>query len=76
MVSAVGASPTWAGTQQFLQVADAHLLLALLLAGGVVAAVLAQVTLFPPGVDFRGDQGAVRDRAIEFCLQPVVRVLG
>src|SRR6266516_1793793 len=62
--------------QQLLQVADPPLLLALLLAGGVVTAVLPQVTLFASGVDLRGDHGPMRDELVEFGLQPVVRVLG
>ncbi len=41
----LGASPTFALLEQVLQLANAGLLLALLLAGGVVSAVLAQVGL-------------------------------
>jgi hypothetical protein len=62
--------------QQFVQVADARLLLALLLLGGVVAAVLPQVALFAPSVDLRGDRRSVGDELLELGLQTVVRVLG
>ena len=64
------------GAQQLLQVADARLLLALLLAGGVVAAVLPEVALLAAGVDLGGDDRAVGDQLVELGLQPVVRVLG
>ena len=64
------------GAQQLLQLADAGLLLALLLARGVVAAVLLEVALLAAGVDLGGDDGAVRDQLVEFVLEPVVGLLG
>ena len=64
------------GAQQFLELPDPGLLLALLLAGGVVAAVLLEVALLASGVDLRGDDGAVRDQLVELVLEPVVGLLG
>ena len=63
-------------TQEFLQVEDPALLLALLLAGGVVAAVLAEVTLLTAGVDLGGNGRPGCDQLVELGLQPVVSVLG
>jgi hypothetical protein len=51
-------------------------LLALLLPGGVVAAVLPEVTLLAARVDLRGDDRAVCDPLVELGLQPVVSLLG
>jgi hypothetical protein len=58
--------------EQVLQLADAGLLLALLVAGGVVPAVLAQVTLLAAIVDFRGDDRTIRDQLVEFGLESVM----
>jgi len=67
-----------AGTvQQLGQLADARLLLALLLLGGVVAAVLAKVTLLARGLDPGGQLVATFARhVVELGLEPVVRLLG
>src|SRR5690606_41897477 len=62
--------------QQLLQRPDARLLAPLLLLGGVVAAVLTQVALFPTGVDLRREYRTVRDQLVELCPEPVVPLLG
>src|SRR5215212_5457285 len=63
--------------QQLGQLADPDLLLALLLLGGVVAAVLAEVALVSGGLDLLGDLGpAVPREVVTLGLQPVVRLLG
>ena len=58
--------------QQVLQLADAGFLLTLLVAGGVVPAVLAQVALFAAVVDLRGDDGTIRDLVVELGLESVM----
>ncbi len=58
--------------EQVLQLADAGLLLALLFAGGVVAAVLAQVALFAAVIDFGGDDRTIGDQVIELGLESVM----
>jgi hypothetical protein len=58
------------------QLADAGLLLALLLARGVVAAVLLEVALLAAGVDLGCNDRAVRDQLVEFLLEPIVGILG
>ena len=62
--------------QQVGQLADAGLLLALLVLGGVVAAVLLEVALFAAGVDLRGHRRAAGHQLVELGLQPVVGFLG
>ena len=62
--------------QQLLQLHDPALLLALLLAGGVVAAVLLEIALFAPVVDLLGHGRAVVDQSLQLVRQPVVGVLG
>src|SRR5690606_40239938 len=64
------------GAQELLRLADAGLLLALLLARGVVAAVLLEVALFAAGVDLSCDNRAVGDQLVESLLEPVVGFLG
>jgi hypothetical protein len=54
---------------------NAVLLFALLLAGGVVAAVLPQVAFLAASIDLRSDRGARGDQLVELGLQPVVSVL-
>ena len=63
--------------QQLGELADARLDLALLVFGGVVAAVLLEVALFAGGLDLLGDVGA-RGTAqlLELGAQPVVGLLG
>jgi hypothetical protein len=51
-------------------------LLALLVTGGVVAPVLAQVALFPAVVDLGCDDRSIGDQLIELGIQAVVRLLG
>ena len=58
--------------EQVLQLADAGLLLALLLAGGVVSAVLAQVAFLAAVVDFRRDDRTIRDQLVELGLESVM----
>ncbi|CFE43634.1 Uncharacterised protein [Mycobacterium tuberculosis] len=58
--------------EQVLQLANAGLLLALLLAGGVVSAVLAQVAFFAAVVDFGGDDRAIRNQLVELCFESVM----
>ena len=55
------------GAQQLLELADPGLLLALLLAGGVVAAVLLEVALLAAGVDLGSDDGTVRDQLVQLA---------
>src|SRR5689334_16130160 len=62
--------------EQILQLADTGFLLALLIAGRVVAAVLAEVALFAAVVDLRGDDRAVRDQLVEFGLQALECLFG
>src|SRR5690606_30386224 len=63
-------------TQQVLQVPDPRLLLALLLLGGMVAAVFPQVAFLPAGVDLRRDDRPVGDQLVELGLEAVVSLLG
>ena len=57
--------------------ADAGLHLALLLFGGVVVAVLGEITELAGGLDLASDVGAtVRSQVLELGLQPVVGFLG
>lgn len=58
--------------EQLLQLTDARLFLALLLSGGVVTAVLAEVALLATVVDLGGDDGAVGNQLVQLRLQPVV----
>ena len=76
MPSSGGASPTWRGAQQLCELADAGLLLALLVLGGVVAAVLLEVALFTRGLDPLGDLLAtVRRELRELRREAVERLL-
>ena len=62
--------------QHVLELADAGLVLALLLAGGVVAAVLLEVALVAGGSDLGGDVGAhVSLEVLQLLLQAVVSLL-
>src|SRR5699024_3829830 len=64
-------------TQHVLQLTDARLLLPLLLAGGVVATVLAEVALLTGSSDPRGDLRATLGRQVlQFGLELLVSVLG
>ncbi len=64
-------------TQHVLQLADPGFLLTLLLAGGVVPAVLPEIALVARGGDLRGDLGATRTRQlVQLGLQLVVGLLG
>ena len=76
LVAVVGGSPTRGLAQQVGQLADAGLLLALLVLGRVVAAVLLEVALFAAGVDLRGHRRAAGHQLVELGLQPVVGFLG
>ena len=72
-----GASPTLRVLEELAQLADAGLLLALLLLGGVVAAVLAQVALLAGLLDLARDLGtALAGEMIELRLEAVVGLLG
>ena len=62
--------------QQVGELTDAGLLLALLVLGGVVAAVLLEVALLAAGVDLRGHRRAAGHQLVELGLQPVVGFLG
>ncbi len=63
--------------EQLGQLADAGLVLALLLAGRVVATVLLEVALFAGGLDLGDDVGATRaGELLELGLEAVVRLLG
>jgi hypothetical protein len=56
---------------------DAALSLALLLLGGVVAAVFAQVAFVSGGLDFLGNLDAPCPReVVQLRLEPVIRLLG
>ena len=72
-----GASPTCAFSRSWRSWRIRGLLLALLLLGGVVAAVLAQVALLAGLLDLAGDLGAApTGEILELRLEPVVRLLG
>ena len=58
--------------QQLLQLADARLLLALLLAGGVVAAVLLEVALLAARADLGAIAVRLVDQVVELRLEAVV----
>ncbi len=59
------------------ELVDSGLLLALLLLGGVVSAVLLQVALIPSRLDLLGDvDPALTGEVIQLGLEPVVRLLG
>src|SRR5699024_8585107 len=63
--------------QHVLQLLDARLLMSLLLAGGVVAAVLLEVALVASSSDPRDDlSAAVGGQMLQFGLELVVSVLG
>ncbi len=62
--------------QQLLEVPDARLRLALLLAGRVISTVLAEIALFAAGVDLGRDHRPVRDMGVELGLESVVGFLG
>ena len=65
------------GLEQVLERADAGLLLALLVLGGVVAAVLLEVALFARGLDALGDLlAAGRREVLELGGEAVVGILG
>ena len=65
MPSSGGRDADLGAAQQLLQLADPGLLLGLLVAGGVVAAVLLEIALFAAGVDLGGDDRALRDELVE-----------
>ena len=64
------------GAQHRLQLGDAALLLALLLAGRVVAAVLLEVALLAAVVDLLGHRGPVVDERLQLAGKAVVGLLG
>ena len=65
------------GAQQHLQLADARLLLALLLLGRVIPAVLAQVAFLPRGLDSLHDLRTPRPgEVLQLVDEAVVRLLG
>ena len=55
---------------------DPGFLLRLLVAGGVIAAVLLQVAFLAAGIDLRREDRAVSDEVVELLLEAVVGVLG
>ena len=62
--------------QQLLEVGDAGLFLALLLAGGVVATILLEVTLFAALIDLGGQDRAVLLQGEQLRVESVVGFLG